>query len=124
MHKVKVYYNLHKHCWSIVDFKTRRVIDHRTELVLINCLFKVCESGRQRVLKTKHKNVHATIVGYLIEDDVNNDVKPFVQIWYNPYKSTHFKYGDIPVKSASKVRFYNNKTVTAELDGLISYGNN
>jgi len=63
--KVAVYRNLHRigYVYSVQDFKTKRVTDRTSEIFLKDCEFKVSESGRQRVLREKRKNVHAKIVG-------------------------------------------------------------
>lgn len=42
-----------------------RVIAHAEKVYLSDVEFKVNEAGRQRVLKTGHKNVHAGVVGEL-----------------------------------------------------------
>ena len=55
MRKVFVYYNLHKHKWSVKDVKTGRVMSHQYEVQLYNATFKVSAAGRSRVLKEKRK---------------------------------------------------------------------
>jgi hypothetical protein len=89
--KVFVYGNLHKNCYSVKDWKTKLVIAHVDEILLIDAEFKVSESGRQRVLKEKCKNVHAGVMGfwdkkteYLLDVDFN----PVA--YYNPYKYDSF----------------------------------
>lgn len=67
--KVRVYWNTRKKTFSIQDYKTRKVIEHRDRLILTNVTFKVYESGRQRVLKTGHKNVHAFVIGDYYESE-------------------------------------------------------
>ena len=62
--KVKVYYNLHKKCYSIVSLEKEnygRVIKHENYVPLTNAQFKVSEKGRQRVLREQKKNVHAYV---------------------------------------------------------------
>jgi hypothetical protein len=88
--RVQVYYNLHKHCWSIRDVKTRRVIDHLNSLVLRECRCVVSEKGRQRVLSTRHKNVHAYIEGVLESEDIVGEYQP---LRYNPYLMKKFMSG-------------------------------
>lgn len=60
---VQVYRNLHRKCWSVRDRKTRRVVDRTDVIILADCTFKVSEAGRQRVLATGRKNVHAFVRG-------------------------------------------------------------
>ncbi len=88
--KVKVYRNLHKKCFSIVDMKTRKVFKHQFNVVLTNVRFRVSEAGRQRVLKEKRKNVHAYIIGDLLEKNYNFPDTAPVEVYYNPYKTNKF----------------------------------
>jgi hypothetical protein len=96
--KVFVYYNLHKHLWSIKALEGEnkgRVIAHRPTVWLTNAVPKVSEAGRQRVLKEQRKNVHAGIVGHWRDADmplVSNDY--WVPVTYNPYKYETFVYVD------------------------------
>jgi hypothetical protein len=101
--KVFVYFNLHKKCFSVRSMKTGRVINHTMSLTLENCVFKVSEAGRKRVLKEKRKNVHAGVVGYLTED--NNTTDCLTKVTYNPYKYSSFVEMETekPIFSAKKV---------------------
>ena len=100
MRKVFVYYNLHKHKWSVKDVKTGRVIGHHYDVSLYNAKFKVSEAGRTRVLKEKRKNVHAYIQGregWNEEEQRWQHIGPdctwiidSVGITYNPYKNNTF----------------------------------
>lgn len=65
--KVSVYYNLHNHKWSVIDYKTRRLIGHAPALLLKNFNTTVREAGRIRVINEKRKNVHAFINGTLFD---------------------------------------------------------
>ena len=94
MKKVFVYYNLHKHKWSVKDVKTGRVIGHHYEVSLYNAKFKVSEAGRARVLKEKRKNVHAGVEGYLTTDYLARKMDGTIlwesqserhRVTYNPY---------------------------------------
>ena len=94
MKKVFVYYNLHKHKWSVKDVKTGRVIGHHYEVQLYNATFKVSEAGRARVLKEKRKNVHAGVEGYLTTDVLARKMDGTIlwesqserhKVTYNPY---------------------------------------
>lgn len=99
--KVFVYFNLHKHCWSIKALSGEskgRVIGHAHAVEIHDVVFKVSEAGRQRVLREKRKNVHAGIVGtlwaYTPADGGGNippvhDV-PREAVTYNPYKGPTF----------------------------------
>lgn len=92
--RVKAYRNLHKKCFSIVDLKTGRVFKHQFHVVLRNASFRVSESGRQRVLREKRKNVHAYVVGELVETNFQfPDLQP-KEAYYNPYKVDSFRIWD------------------------------
>jgi hypothetical protein len=93
MIKVFVYRNLHKNCYSVKDWKTKLVIAHVDEIILVDAEFKVSEAGRQRVLKEKRKNVHAGVMGFWDKKAViaffrfNRRTHP---AYYNPYKYDSF----------------------------------
>ena len=87
--KVFVYYNLHKHVWSVKALTgphRGKVIKHCDSIQLHTVTFKVSEAGRQRVLREQCKNVHAGAVGY---SDHGEHVY-YRQVSYNPYKYDHF----------------------------------
>jgi len=61
--KHKVYYNLHKHCLSIM--LRGKVLEHSTEFFLKDVEFRVSQAGRNRVLKEQRKNV----LSFISKDD-------------------------------------------------------
>ena len=88
---IYVYRNLHKKGYSIKQ--AGKVVAHAERLCIRDCEFVVNESGRQRVLKEKQKNVHAFIKGYYTTSGMGtcakrNDLP--VEITYNPYKNNSF----------------------------------
>lgn len=103
MKKVRVYFNLHKHLFSIQEKgeKGWRVVRHAENITLYNVAFKVSEAGRQRVLKEKKKNVHAFVEGYVSSSSF--DCKNPVVIKYNPYRAGSFTSGSFNVKEAGTV---------------------
>lgn len=82
--KVKVYFNLHKKCFSVQ--RNGIVIAHTNFVALKNVDFKVSEAGRQRVLRNKKKSVHAFVVGELLDVGVDSGI----EVTYNPYKYDSF----------------------------------
>ena len=104
-----VYYNLHKKCWSLKNWKSKRVEKHAKRVVMINCEMKVSEAGRQRVLKEKRKNVHAGILGKVLSctdaEQCRQLPEEFQQITYCPYKYKTFVTvnGVLPVYNAKCV---------------------
>lgn len=115
--KVKVYYNLHNHKWSLQDAVSGLVLGHASCVALSNVTPKVSEAGRQRVLKEKRKNVHAFLVGELATvfdftsfkgrnlegryhaimypPNIENTVG-VKRVTYNPYTMDRFMYRDTP----------------------------
>lgn len=88
--KVRVYYNLHRHCLS-VQHRTRqgwRVREHTDHITLADVTFTVSQAGRQRVLTEGRKNVHAFVQGTALS------FRPHpangTQVTYNPYRNETF----------------------------------
>jgi hypothetical protein len=106
--KVMAYWNLHKGMWSVKALEgpdKGRVIMRTEQVLLTDVESKVSEAGRQRVLRERKKNVHAGMVGQLVErtdhrwEDFSNAVQQVgLQVTYNPYKYTTFVYknGEVP----------------------------
>lgn len=92
--QVRVYFNLHKKTWSIMDKKTRRVIGHSDFVPLKDCKFIVSEAGRQRVLREKRKNVHAYVEGTIGGDCLHKSELFHGRFTYNPYKYDSFVNSD------------------------------
>lgn len=127
--RVFIYYNLHRKCLSIKALEGMnkgRVVAHAEAVTLTDALFKVSESGRQRVLREKRKNVHAGVVGELYRAQglrpVNGRLDVLLLasltdtdkllihgnctgITYNPYKYSSFvvRSTEAPVASATVV---------------------
>jgi hypothetical protein len=58
--KVMVYYNLHKHTFSVTY--NGRVITHADYVKLVDVEFRVRQGGRDKVLQDKRKNVHSYLI--------------------------------------------------------------
>ena len=104
---VEVYRNLHKNCWSIRQ--RGKVVLHTDYIVLKDCNFVVHEKGRQKVLATKRKNVHAFVRGYVIhpsQSAFHQENVEYTDLTYNPYKMDSFQSDGKPVKSADFVDMY------------------
>lgn len=91
---VQVYRNIHKSraagrpVYSVRDADTGLVVGHTDRIVLADATFKVSETGRQRVLRTRTKNVHAWIQGRPVE--TTDPAGGWVAVTYNPYKYATF----------------------------------
>jgi hypothetical protein len=110
---VRVYWHWPKSLYS-VQVKSRnskgkmtwRVAGHFTFLVLQDATFHVGESGRQKVLREKKKNVHAKIHGIVTTIDSMDSFKGLVH--YNPYMTNKF------------LVTYNNHTSSIEKANVVS----
>ena len=113
---VMVYKNLHNGKFSIKQ--NNLVVGYCDNIILDNVTFKVSEVGRQLVIKTGHKNVHAYIVGYINISNASNllsslKITENMQLSYNPYKHNYFYF-----KST------NGKACLTSFDSLLLDSNN
>lgn len=101
--KVRVYRNLHKPgvIYSVADARSGLVLGYADNVLLSAPSFKVSEYGRQRVLETGRKNVHAFVYGWY-EGDIPARVAMQEVVTYNPLKYTSFvrKFDETPIVSA------------------------
>ena len=95
---VKVYKNLHRGCWSIVQGS--QVVAHADTLCMRDCRFVVRKRGRERCLREGKKNVHAFCIGWMQLN--NGDIEKYeIPIHYEPFKIGCF-YTTIKEVSAVK----------------------
>jgi hypothetical protein len=106
---VKVYRNLHKNCFSIVDAKTGRVISHEDSFTLRDAVFRIQPAGQRKVRIEKKKNVHAYVKGvYTSGNQLEGEL---VTVSYNPYLDDHFRLpGGIKVLMSDCVYFADGKS--------------
>ena len=129
---VEVYRNLRNGQWSIRHAQTKRVIAYATEVALRDCSLIVNEKGRQAVLDSGQKGVHAYIRGTYVGgsvtritpmfDDVD-DGFPFDgpahrltdgwEVTYDPFKYESFVYknDETPIYTADWVEMTQSSTV-------------
>lgn len=113
----RVYRNLHKDNFSIQSHLKNRgwIVTDRAKYVLLEFVtFKVYETGRQRVLDEKRKNVHAYVQPLQYKKKfimAVEDTSQFREIYYNPYKHDSFVYKDTgeEVKYVHRVLAADNK---------------
>jgi hypothetical protein len=91
--RVRVYRNLHRNCLSVQHKTDRgwRLLQHIHAIALRDVRFIVNESGRQRVLREKKKNVHAFIEGTVCDDFISDSSS---LVYYNPYLYCSFVRSD------------------------------
>jgi hypothetical protein len=112
--KVMVYYNLHKQTFSVRY--DNKVILHADYVKLDDVEFRVRSGGNEKVRKEKSKNVHAFVIGTLLEyceypcDNIPNPTSDKI-VTYDPYKHNSFVYNDSeePVYNAKRVDMINSK---------------
>lgn len=100
---IRVARNLHKKQYSLREGK--KVVGYATRLTLQNCTFEINESTRQRILRTRQKEVHAFVVGEPVE--VQDMPEGVIQISYNPFRQGQFYRKDSgqPISRASVIYF-------------------
>ena len=112
--KVKVYYNLQKHTFSVTY--DEKVIIYADYVKLGDVEFRVRKGGKERVRSEKSKNVHAFVIGKLLDyceypcDGIPTPSSDKV-VTYNPYKNDTFvfKNTEEPVYHAQEVDMINSK---------------
>ena len=109
-----VYYNLHKHTFSVSYMG--KVILHADFVKLKDVEFRVRQGGKQKVRDDQRKNVHAFVIGTLedyceypcpeIPEEPASEV-----VTYNPYKYDTFviKTTEEPIYNAKEVDMVNSK---------------
>jgi hypothetical protein len=88
--RVRVYRNLTRRCLSVqrkVPGKGWRLDRHVQWIQLADASFEVSQAGRERVLSTGRKNVHAFVVGTPVEP---SGIRNGVGVTYNPRKFSSF----------------------------------
>ena len=123
--RVMVYYNLHKKTFS-VQYKGR-IILYADYVKLGNVEFRVREGGKEKVRKEMRKNVHAFVIGDLLDycqypcenmpPETNDKV-----ITYNPYKYDSFVKKDTeePIFNANEIDMINTKNKIFHINEVIS----
>jgi hypothetical protein len=110
--RVMVYYNLHKHTFS-VTYKSK-VILHADYVKLGDVEFRVRKGGKEKVRTEMAKNVHAFVIGKLLDycqypcENIPQEPNTNI-VTYNPYKYDSFVYKDSeqPVYKAKEVDMVN-----------------
>jgi hypothetical protein len=123
--RVMVYYNLHKKTFS-VQYKGR-IILYADYVKLGNVEFRVREGGKEKVRQEMRKNVHAFVIGDLMDycqypcenmpPETNDKV-----ITYNPYKYDSFVKKDTeePIFNANEIDMINTKNKIFHINEIVS----
>lgn len=112
--KVMVYYNLHKHTFSVTY--DGKVIMYADYVKLGDVEFRVRKGGKEKVRSEKSKNVHAFVIGRLLDYcEYPCDELPVTDsnriVTYNPYKHDSFVYkqSEEPIYVAKEVDIINSQ---------------
>ena len=90
--RVELYWNLHKKLWSVRSAQSGLVVAHLRSVCIDRCTFHVSEAGRQRVLASGRKNVHATVRGTIAPPSICGSIQlPSQSVRYNPYRARTFE---------------------------------
>jgi len=124
--RVMVYYNLHKHTFS-VTYKSK-VILHADYVKLKDVEFRVRKGGKERVRSEMSKNVHAFVIGDLVDyckypcENIPEEPTDNV-VMYNPYKYDSFVYksDESPVYKAKEVDMVNLKNKLFVINEIIKH---
>ncbi len=88
---VDVYFNLHRRLFSMRSHETGRVIGHYPWACVVDATFVVQPAGRQRVLDSGVKNVHAFVRGTSASAaSATCDRSTACRVSYNPCKAPWF----------------------------------
>ena len=123
--RVMVYYNLHKKTFS-VQYKGR-IILYADYVKLGNVEFRVREGGKEKVRQEMRKNVHAFVIGDLMDycqypcenmpPETNDKV-----VTYNPYKYDSFVKKDTeePIYNANEIDMINTRNKIFHINEIVS----
>jgi hypothetical protein len=107
---VRVYVNLNKQGWfSLADHSTGYVLAHAKSLLLQDVSFHFRESGRQRVLDSRRRNVHAWAIGTFLCADIERPIELDQPVRYNPYVGEGFFCDSGETIKHSDVAYFDNK---------------
>jgi hypothetical protein len=101
---VEVYRNLNRKCLSIRDPEMRKVIGHVDSVLLLGARFVVSEAGRQRVLRTRQKNVHAVVRGIMVAQPTR--APEWKRVRYDPYAAETFVWQETGEPAYGACRVY------------------
>ena len=122
--KVMVHYNLHKHTFS-VTYKSL-VIMNADYVKLTNVEFRVRQGGKNKVREEKNKNVHAFVIGELVNyckypcENIPQESNDNI-VTYDPYKYDSFVYKSTeqPIYGAKEVDMINQKNKLFVINEII-----
>lgn len=117
MKRYDVYRNLHKGGFSVRDRSTGRVVAVVKNLLAYDCDLVVQPTGRERVLQSGRKSVHAFVrCNKVVVPDAPVEANKCAALHYNPYVADHF-YTTPNTRTSPKSRISNASCVYLSRDG-------
>jgi len=103
--RVRVYWNLHKKCYSVMDSSTGLVVQHANAVMLRDVRYTVQPAGHARTVREGRKCVHAFLDGHLV-NNMLDEPKSAHRVTYDPYVAPYWRNKDTGEKvvSAGAVR--------------------
>lgn len=100
--RVRVYRNLNPKRPNYSIVQDGLVVAHADQIIINKVQFVVSEKGRQRVLATRRKNVHAyaegflrgSACGYSVTEPEDTTKRFGMKVTYDPYIAPHFYASD------------------------------
>lgn len=89
--RVKVYWNVHKKVFSVVDKSTGKVVLHTRAIRLSNVWFTINHNARKRIAAGGNKEVHAYVHGTWA-DHVVYPTQCIERLTYNPRRDEFWKH--------------------------------
>ena len=115
--RVYVYYNLHTHTWSVR--LGSKVVLYTDYVKLKDVEFRVRAGGREKVRAEKSKNVHAFVIGNIVDYSLPGEEIPTptlpVEVTYSPYIYNNFvvKSSEEELFNADEVEMIKRKVYTS-----------
>ena len=100
--RVRVYRNLRRAIWSLLDPRTGLVTGPQEALVLLDVRLIVSEATRQRVIRQNRRTVHAYAEGRGSDEPVRVGGE---KLHYNPFQAGHFTAAGAVIAGAARVDF-------------------
>ena len=103
--RVRVHYNLHRHCFSVISTATGRVIAHVTDITLTGVQFRVQPAGLAKIRAEGRRAVCAYVIGTVAQVNTAPPLAGRRRVTFNPYRADTFTCGDEPIYAAVEVIF-------------------
>jgi hypothetical protein len=112
--KVRMYRCLNKKGFVFSLSQKGKVIGHTSDIVLKDCSLIIMESGKNRCLREKQRNVHAFVEGFVAAD---TDIKLAFSFLlnYNPYEDKKFYTTHFDELSKCEIVYLKNNKIYCQI---------